>query len=137
MWRAASLFMPAVLSLSTPGEDPKLVLDAPRVQTILPGLASKGFGKRVDVTARLTGDPETPKDFYCLDEVWEWGDGTESFHEQDCEPYAALSAEERNLALRKEFQDEHYYRPGQYTIRLRLTRGEKTVIRGTIDVRIY
>ena len=111
-------------------EKPKLVLDAPRVQSILPGLAAKGYGKRVEVTARLEGEPVDPEEYYCLDELWEWGDGTESFHENDCDPY------EDGAEIARDFREAHYFRPGHYEITLKLTRGEDTVVKSAIDVQI-
>jgi hypothetical protein len=120
----------ASVASTPPVEKAKLVLDAPRVQSILPGLAAKGYGKKVDVEARLEGDLEDPEDFYCLDELWEWGDGTESFHENDCDPY------EDGAEVRSKFGETHYFRPGQYEITLRLTRGDETIINGAIDVQI-
>jgi hypothetical protein len=121
----------ALLGLSAPAtEKPKLVLDAPRVQSLPAGLAAQGYGKRVDVTARLDGEPEDPEEYYCLDEIWDWGDGTESVHENDCDPY------EEGVELGRDFQESHYYRRGQYTITFRLKRGDETVVKGAIDVRI-
>jgi hypothetical protein len=111
-------------------EKPKLVLDAPRVQSILPGLAAKGYGKRVEVVARLEGEIGDPEEFYCLDELWEWGDGTESLHENDCDPY------EDGAEVAREFRDAHYFRRGYYEITLWLSRGDDTVIKATIDVQI-
>jgi len=94
-------------------EKPRLVLDAPRVQLLLPRLAAKGYGKKVEVTAQLEGEPENPKEYYCPDEVWEWGDGTESVHENDCDPYV------KGAKILREFTDTHHYRPGEYEITLR------------------
>jgi hypothetical protein len=111
-------------------DEPRLVLDAPRVQMLLPGLAAKGYGKRVEVTARLEGDAEDPETYYCLDEIWDWGDGTESVHENDCDPY------EEGKEILTSFSDTHHYRPGEYEITLRLVRRDQTVVKGVIDVRI-
>jgi hypothetical protein len=111
-------------------EEPRLVLDAPRVQLLRPDLAAQGYGRKVEVTAKLEGEPGNPKAYYCLDEVWDWDDGTESVHETDCDPYV------EGAEIRREFKDTHYYRPGQYEISLRLTRREKTVVKGFVSVRI-
>lgn len=126
------MLAPVLLAAATLAveDKPKLVLDAPRVQQILPGLAAKGYGKRVEVTARLEGEPKDPEEYYCLDEVWEWDDGTESVHETDCEPF------QRGAEIRRDFTDTHYFRPGEYEISLRLTRGEETVVKGFVTVRI-
>jgi hypothetical protein len=113
------------------GDKPGLVLDALRAQLLLPGLAAKGFGKKVEVTAKLEGEIEDPEAYHCLDETWDWGDGTESVRETDCDPYAP------GMQIQRGFTETHGYRPGQYEITLRLVRGEKTVIKGAVDVRIY
>jgi hypothetical protein len=112
-------------------DKPRLVLDAPRVQMLLPGLAAKGYGKRVEVTARLEGDADDPEAYYCLDEIWDWGDGTESVHENDCDPY------EEGKEIVRSFTDAHHYRPGGYAITLRLVRRDKTVVKGIIDVQVH
>jgi len=52
-------------------------------------------------------------------------------HEQDCDPYAP------GMEIGREFTDTHYFKPGEYEIELRLTRGERTVVRAAIDVRVY
>lgn len=70
-----------------------------------PGLAAQGFGKRVDVRARLEGDPDDPETYYCLDEIWDWGDGTESVSEPDCDPF------EEGTDLKMNFMDTHYFGP--------------------------
>jgi hypothetical protein len=95
---------------------------------LLPGLAAKGYGKRVEVTARLEEDTEDPEAYYCLDEIWDWGDGTESVHENDCDPY------EEDKEILRNFTDTHHYRPGEYAITLRLVRRDRTVVKGVIDV---
>ena len=112
-------------------EEPRLVLEAPRVQLLRPDLAAQGYGKRVEVTAKLEGEPGDPKAYYCLDEVWDWDDGTESVYETDCDPYV------EGTEIRREFRDSHYYRPGDYEISLRLTRGEKIAVKGFVTVRIH
>ncbi len=121
----------AAAASAVPEEKPRLVLDAPRVQMLRPGLAAKGYGKRVDVTARLEGDTEDPESYYCLDEIWDWGDGTESVRENDCDPY------DGGKEILRDFTDTHHYRPGEYAITLRLVRGDRTVVKGVIDVRIH
>jgi len=118
-------------AVSPGGDDePKLVLDAPRVQLLLPGLAAKGYGKRVEVTARLEGEIQNPEEYYCLDEVWDWDDGTESVHETDCDPFVS------GAEVLRDFRDTHYMKPGDYEISLALTRGDKTVVKGFVRVKV-
>lgn len=131
MRSALGLAFLAVAAAAVFDEKPRLVLDAPRVQMLLPGLAAKGYGKRVEVAARLEGDAKDPEVYYCLDEIWDWGDGTESVHENDCDPY------EEGKEILRSFSDTHHYRPGEYAITLRLVRRGETVVKGVIDVRIH
>jgi hypothetical protein len=122
----------AFLAAAVVADDkPRLVLDAPRVQTLLPGLAAKGYGKRVEVAARLEGEVEDPEAYYCLDEIWDWGDGTESVHQNERDPY------EEGMEVPRSFTDTHHYRPCEYEITLRLVRRDHTVVKGVIDVRIH
>ena len=67
------------------GEKPRLVLKGPRLQMLKRGRAARSI--RVEVRARLEGDPDDPETYYCLDEIWDWGDGTESVREPDCDPF--------------------------------------------------
>ena len=89
------------------GEKPKLVLKGPRLQMLQPGRAARGLGKRVEVRAHLQGEPDDPETYYCLDEVWDWGDGTESVREPDCDPF------EEGTELKTSFTDTHYFGTGR------------------------
>jgi len=120
-----------------PSEKPKLVLAAPRLQMMSPGLAARGFGKRVEVRARLEGEPEDPETYYCLDEVWDWGDGTESVYEPDCEPFEQDEDGEDAAELKRQFTDSHHYGPGQWFITLALMNDDDVVVSGTVEIRIY
>ena len=77
-----------------------------------PGRAAQGFGKRVDIRARLEGDPDDPETYYCLDEIWDWGDGTESVSEPDCDPFGD------GTELKTNFMDTHYFGAGRWIITL-------------------
>lgn len=110
---------------------PRLVLDGPQAQTLSPGLAAKRMGKVFPFTARLEGDLEDPEDFYCLDQIWEWGDGTESVQETDCDPY------EPGAKIERDFAGKHAYSYGRFTVALRLVKRDETVIRGTLEIGVY
>lgn len=137
--RHPSLFLLGVLALGAGGsqereEEPKkpeLVLDGPQAQTLSPGLAAKGMGKVFRITARLEGDFDDPEEFYCLDQVWEWGDGTESVQETDCDPY------EPGAEIQRRFENSHAYTYGRFTVHLRLVKRDETVIRGTLEIGVY
>jgi hypothetical protein len=107
-------------------EAPKLIVKAPRVKLISPTAARI----QIAVTARLQGEPEVAEEYYCLTEVWDWDDETESVYHPDCEPY------EKGARLKREFAAVHFYGVGSYTITFRLRSGEKTVIRAATDIQV-
>ena len=96
-----------------------------------PGLRAQGFAKRVGVRARLEGDPDDPETYYCLDEVWDWGDGTESVSEPDCDPF------EEGTELKTSFTDTHHFGPGRWVIVLALMNDDDVVLMGRLVIRIY
>ena len=87
----------------------------------------------VRVTARLEDldTAENPEDYYCLEEVWDWDDDTESVYEPDCDPY------EPGADIETYFFGSHRFSlPGTYRVWLRLQRSGETVIAGNVMVRI-
>jgi hypothetical protein len=121
-------------SLATRAADePELKLTAPHF-VFLPFADPRGPRPRVQVrvTAELEGDTEDPEKYYCLDEEWEWDDGTHpSRREVDCDPY------EPGMEITRRFSGSHTYRyPGTYHITLRLKLGDHTVVYGKTDVQI-
>jgi hypothetical protein len=114
-------------------DDPELKLTAPHF-VFLPWADPNGPRPRVTVrfTAELTGDIEDPEKYYCLDEEWEWDDGTNpSRREVDCDPY------EPGMEITRRFSGSHEYRyPGNYDIELRLMLGDKTIAYGKTQVQI-
>ena len=113
------------------GDKVKLKLTAPRTVFMKPAGMYRYTPANVRVRAELEGTPEDPEEYYCLEEKWEWGDETESFHEPDCDPY------EEGAELKRNFSTSHTYRyPGTYTIYLRLQRSGDTIIAGKFVVRI-
>ena len=128
----------ALLSAPTPpaviaADDPDLKLTAPRF-VFLPYADPRGPRPRVSVrvTAELEGEPEDPEEYYCLDEEWEWDDGTNpARHEVDCDPY------EPGMEITRRFSSTYQYRyPGTYTVSLRLMLGDKTIVYGRTQVQI-
>jgi hypothetical protein len=89
---------------------------------------------RVSATAELKGDP-APADeanLYCPAIEWDWGDGTRSESEYDCEPY-----EEGKSMLRRRFSAQHTYTTGgQYRVHLRLKRNERIVIATNSNIQV-
>lgn len=87
----------------------------------------------VRVSARLENleEAENPEDYYCLEEVWDWDDDTESVYEPDCDPY------EPGADIETYFFNSHRFSlPGTYRVYLRLQRSGETVIAGNVSVRI-
>ena len=81
--------------------------------------------------AELVGGDEQ-EDYYCPGLEWEWGDGTKSARESDCEPFAP------GTALERRFSERHAYRaPGNYSIRLTLRRASRAVAVATVAVLVH
>ena len=75
----------------------------------------------VIATAELTGG-EDSEDFYCLGIEWDWGDGSKSLQDSDCEPY------QPGTKIDRRFSAEHYYsNGGSFDIRARLLASDKVV----------
>jgi hypothetical protein len=71
--------------------------------------------------AELVGG-EDLEDFHCPGLEWDWGDGSRSAHEADCEPFGPGTVVDRRYAA------HHVYRaPGDYDIRLSLRRAGRVV----------
>jgi hypothetical protein len=80
----------------------------------------------VSFTARLEGDPESPEDYYCLSEYWDWGDEERSQYDPDCEPY------QPGVEFNRHFSATHRFKgSGRYTIRFQLRRGRESVLSAT------
>jgi hypothetical protein len=122
------------LVVLTGADDMDLDLEAPHM-VFLPmsdPRAPRRATVTIRVTAELKGEPEDPEKYYCLDEEWDWDDGTNpSLHEVDCDPW------EPGMELTRRFSGSNRYKyPGSYTVRLRLKNGRKTVISGTAKVTV-
>jgi hypothetical protein len=71
--------------------------------------------------AELTGG-EDSEDFYCLAIEWDWGDGSKSLQDSDCDPY------EPGTKIDRRFSAGHYYPSGGiYNIRASLLAQEKVI----------
>ena len=130
----AVLLLP-LASTSTRADGPKLTLKAPRSTYMRPYMPNERTRPVVTirVSARLEDLDETEdlEKYYCLDEVWDWDDDTDSEYAPDCDPY------EEGMDLETRFSASHQYRyPGTYTVWLRLQRNGDTVIAGNVTLRI-
>lgn len=115
--------------------EPKLTLRAPRQLFLRPRMPGETRRPSLDVevSARLEDldTAENPEDYYCLEEVWDWDDDTESVYEPDCDPYEEGSEIETFF-----FGSHRFSLPGTYRVYLRLQRSGETVIAGNVIVRI-
>jgi len=76
---------------------------------------------RVLLTAELVGG-EVTEDFHCPGVDWDWGDGTHSFHEEDCPPFAP------GMEMERRFTASHAYAiPGDYRVKVILRRANRSV----------
>ena len=114
---------------------PKLKLKAPRTTFMRPRMPNERRRPRITlrITAQLTDldEVEDLEEYYCLEEVWEWDDDTDSEYAPDCDPY------EEGMDLKRRFSASHQFsEPGTYTVWLRLQRNGETVIAGNAKVLI-
>ena len=130
----AVLLLP-LASTSTLADGPELKLKAPRATFMKPRMPNER--RRTTVTIRISArleDLEKAEDleeYYCLDQVWDWDDETDSEYSPDCDPY------EEGMDIETRFSGTHQYRyPGTYTVWLRLQRNGDTVIAASVKVQI-
>ena len=107
---AAFLGCSANRSAEKPGE-----LKGPVKLTIIAD-PRQGFAPvAISFKAQLSGASETDPAYYCLQEEWDFGDGSVSSDKPNCEPYAAGSK------VTREFFVEHVYQnEGIYTAKFKL-----------------
>jgi hypothetical protein len=89
---------------------------------------------RVSATAELRGTPdaEAHERLYCAAVEWDWGDGTRSTNESDCEPYEPGKSE-----LKRRYAAQHTYNyAGRYRILLRLKRDNRVVLATNQSVQV-
>ena len=87
---------------------------------------------RVVVTAEVRGGSDDFEDFYCASVEWDWGDGTRSESNVDCEPFEAGKS-----TIGRRFTAAHTFNiAGNYRVQLRLKRGSKTVLGGHVSVQV-
>jgi hypothetical protein len=73
------------------------------------------------VTAELVGGDEH-EDYYCPSLEWDWGDGTKSERETECQPF------EPGVPFERRFTAQHVYRaPGTYSVRVILRRASRKI----------
>jgi hypothetical protein len=103
---------------------PKVTLKAQPLVSMSPA--------RVVLTAELQGGADDYEEFYCPSIEWDWGDGTVSEAQSDCEPYAAGTSK-----IQRRWSSEHIYRQsGGYKIVFRLKQKTKAIAIGSANVQV-
>jgi hypothetical protein len=97
----------------------KLVLDASPRQGLSPHHAS--------MNAKLENVAENDEEWYCLKQEWDFGDGSISSEEPQCDPFTP-----ETKILTEFFADHTYDDPGHYPIRFKL--GDDKVRSNTVTV---
>ena len=131
----AVLLLAPLASTSILADGPELKLKGPRSMFMKPRMPNER--SRGGVTVRISAiledleEAEDLEEYYCLEQVWEWDDETDSEYAPDCDPY------EEGMEIETRFSASHQYRyPGSYTVWLRLQRNGDTVIAGNVRIQI-
>ena len=87
---------------------------------------------KIVVTAELKGGSDSDDELYCPSLEWDWGDGTKSESNADCEPFEAGKS-----SIKRRFTASHTYNMADnYRVLLRLRRGSKTIVGGNTNVQV-
>ncbi len=87
---------------------------------------------RIVVVAEVRGGSDDTEEFYCPTVEWEWGDGTTSTAEADCDPY-----EPGKSQIKRRYTVEHRFKnPGGFRIALRLKKGTKVAAMANVLVQV-
>ena len=87
---------------------------------------------RIVVSAELRGGSADDPELYCPEVEWDWGDGTRSESNENCDPFEAGKSE-----IKRRWTVSHTYTTaGNYRIVLRLKRADKTVVSGNTTLQV-
>jgi hypothetical protein len=87
---------------------------------------------RIVLVAELKGGDDNTEELYCPTVEWEWGDGTSSIAEADCEPYEAGKSEvKRRFSIEHKFQNS-----GSYRVVLRLRKSSKIIATANANLQV-
>ena len=118
-----SLFV--ALAMAGPGtgaERPRLDLRATPPTSFSPAT--------VIVVGKLVGGDDV-EDLYCPALEWDWGDGSRSMREGDCPPF------DDETQMARLFSVMHRYQAaGEFSARLTLRRGGRTVASAAVSIRV-
>jgi hypothetical protein len=79
---------------------------------------------RVTFRGELQGVDTNDEEYYCLQEIWDFGDGARSSEKANCEPYSSDSKVKTEF-----FMDHVYEKEGRYTVRFFLGEEDNETIR--------
>ena len=85
---------------------------------------------RILFTAELKGGDDV-EELYCPEVEWEWGDGSKSVTEGDCDPWEPGMKIDRRYTGRHEFQ-----RAGMYRVRITLSRSGSKISSQTMSITV-
>jgi len=81
-------------------------------------------------TAELRGGDDLER-YHCPEIEWDWGDGSKSVRESDCEPY------EEGTKIQRRFTAQHrFLRAGIYNVKVTLRRADKVIKRAGVRVTV-
>jgi hypothetical protein len=83
---------------------------------------------RVLAIVELVGG-EDVEEFYCPGLEWDWGDGSRSYHEEDCAPF------EVGAQIQRRYSASHVYsHPGDFSVRVSFRRAEHTLVTSSTQI---
>jgi hypothetical protein len=122
-----------VVAISAPGATAFSPSGDEKPSISLKASPSVGFAPtRIILTAELKGGPNDYREFYCASVEWEWGDGTRSETEADCDPYEAGKSEIK----RRYVKDQVFRFPGDFRVLFKLKQKDKVVGTGRTTIKI-
>ena len=85
---------------------------------------------RFVLVAELRGGDDDTEAYYCPSVEWEWGDGTTSLAEADCDPFDAGKSQ-----IKRRYTVEHRYNnPGNFRVSLRLKKGSRVIAMANTNI---
>lgn len=106
------------------GKKPSLSLKASPAVSFAPA--------RIVLVGELKGGDDTSEELYCPTVEWEWGDGTFSTAEADCQPFEAGKSE-----IKRRFSIEHRFQnSGSFRVVLRLKKGTRVVATANVTLQV-
>ena len=83
---------------------------------------------RIVLTGELKNVTNEDANLYCPTVIWEWGDGTQSEHTADCQPFEPGTSE-----VKQRYVQQHTFdTPGRFRVTLRLMRGSQVLLSGSV-----